>query len=112
MNLLKGKPSRGGFETVGGAVLPLPSGRLEGPGVYGIRPEHMRLAPHGGIPAVVQLVEPTGSETQVSVRIGDSQLMCVFRERILARPGDVIGVLPDIAQVHLFDGQTGRRITA
>ena len=112
MNLLKGRAAQGGFETEGGAVLPMPAGVPGEPGVYGIRPEHILLQPEGGIPAVVVLVEPTGSETQVLVRIGDSTLTCAFRERITARPGDVLGIMPDLALVHLFDAGSGRRLAA
>ncbi len=112
MNLLPGKPTRGGFETEGGAVLPMPAAVQGTPGWYGVRPEHMLLKPDGGIPAVVVLVEPTGSETQVLVRIGDSTLTCAFRERVTAKPGDVIGITPDLALVHLFETGSGRRLTA
>jgi multiple sugar transport system ATP-binding protein len=72
----------------------------------------MMLKPDGGIPAVVVLVEPTGSETQVLVRIGDSTLVCAFRERVTARPGDVLGIAPDLALVHLFEAGSGRRLAA
>jgi multiple sugar transport system ATP-binding protein len=110
MNLLKGRIANGSFETEGGASLPLPANAPAEAGVYGIRPEHVSLRPDGGIPAVVVLVEPTGSETQVLVRIGDTTLTCAFRERITARPGDVIGIQPDTNLVHLFDAGAGRRV--
>ncbi len=112
MNLLPGAPANGGFETSGGALLPMPGAVKGTPGIYGIRPEHMLLKPDGGIPAVVQLVEPTGSETQVMVRIGDTTLNCAFRERVIAKPGDVIGVAPDPALIHLFDAGSGQRLSA
>ena len=112
MNLIHGSPAEGGFLTTGGAILPMPESVQGTPGVYGIRPEHMLLAPEGGIPATVQLVEPTGSETQVTVRIGDTLLTCAVRERIIARPGDVIGIWPDLNLVHVFDASTGQRLTA
>ena len=38
------------------------------PLIYGLRPEHLRLEANG-IPATVVVVEPTGSETQVIVRL-------------------------------------------
>ena len=109
MNLLKGRVVNGSFEAEGGGVLPLPSGAPAGAAVYGIRPEHVQLQAEGGIPAVVTLVEPTGSETQVMLRIGDTALTGAFRERVTARPGEVIGIAPDTALVHLFDAE-GRRI--
>jgi len=110
MNLIEGSPGDGGFRTRGGAVLPMPANGNGAAGIYGIRPEHMRLTPGEGIAATVQLVEPTGSETQVIVRIGDTQLACAFRERVGARPGEEIRVMPEIGLVHLFDGGTGQRV--
>jgi multiple sugar transport system ATP-binding protein len=60
----------------------------------------------------VQLVEPTGSETQVFVRIGETAMSCAFRERVSAGPGDTIGISPDLELVHLFAAGTGQRLAA
>src|SRR4051812_29895333 len=79
MNLIPGRVGSGGFEAEGGGVLPLPPSANGKTGIYGIRPEHFRLDPNG-LPARVQLVEPTGSETQVILRLGDTPLTCAFRE--------------------------------
>ena len=57
------------------------------------------LTPNGGPPATVMLVEPTGSETQVLARLGDTPIHCTFRERITAGPGDTIRILPDMSLV-------------
>lgn len=112
MNILPGKTGQGGFVADGGAVLPMPSGSKNGAGYYGIRPEHMRLAGDDGIAATVQIVEPTGSETQVMVRIGETPLTCAFRERITAGPGETIRILPDMPLVHLFAEGSGQRLSA
>ncbi|GGC41419.1 ABC transporter ATP-binding protein [Siccirubricoccus deserti] len=111
MNLIPGRVGSGGFEAAGGAVLPLPPGASAAAGTYGIRPEHFRLDPNG-LQARVQLVEPTGSETQVFVRLADTLMSCAFRERITAGPGDIIGISPDLSLVHLFDSGTGQRLAA
>ncbi len=58
------------------------------------------------------VVEPTGSETQVVVKAGGEELVCLFRERVLANPGETIHVAPDQALVHLFDAETGKRLVA
>ena len=34
-------------------------------------------------------------------------ITCVFRERMASRPGEIIHVAPERAQVHLFDKETG-----
>ena len=113
MNILPGKIGQGGFAADGGAVLPMPAGaQNNGIGYYGIRPEHIRLSGDEGLPATVQIVEPTGSETQVMVRIGDTPLTCAFRERITAGPGETIRILPDMPLVHLFAEGSGQRISS
>jgi multiple sugar transport system ATP-binding protein len=112
MNILPGSTGNGGFVVEGGAVMPMPPNAQNGAGYYGIRPEHMRLAGDDGIPATVQIVEPTGSETQVMVRIGETPITCAFRERISARPGETIRVMPDLGLVHLFKGGSGQRLAS
>ena len=112
MNMLAGRIKDGKFIDGGGTHWPLPpayAGREGAEVVYGIRPEHLRLDPNG-IQARIQVVEPTGSETQVTLRIGEISVMGAFRERIAAIHGDVLAVSPDLALVHIFDKATGQRI--
>jgi multiple sugar transport system ATP-binding protein len=101
MNMLAGRIKDGAFIDGSGTRWPLPP--------YGIRPEHLRLDPNG-IQARIQVVEPTGSETQVTLRIGEISVMGAFRERITAGHGDVLAVSPDLALVHIFDKATGQRV--
>jgi len=79
------------------------------PVLFGIRPEHLELAPEG-FPARVSVVEPTGSETMVFLRFGDSDLVALFRERHDFKPGDTIHLRPRADQVHLFHAESGQRI--
>ena len=111
MNLLDGRIENGAFMTPDGTSWPLPPAQeaRPGPAVYGIRPEHFRLA-GDGMPARVTLVEPMGSETMVMMRIGETPVNGVFRERISAKPGETMPVLPQAAQAHLFDKGTGQRM--
>jgi multiple sugar transport system ATP-binding protein len=112
MNMLAGRIKDGSFIDGGGTHWPLPpahAGRDGAEVVYGIRPEHLRLDPNG-IQARIQVVEPTGSETQVTLRIGEISLMGAFRERIVANHGDVLAVSPDLPLVHIFDKASGQRI--
>ena len=78
--------------------------------VYGLRPEYISLDPNG-VPAEIVVIEPTGYETHLTVRLGGSEVSCVFRERVNARPGEAIRVAIDAAHVHLFDAEGGRRLT-
>jgi multiple sugar transport system ATP-binding protein len=75
----------------------------------GVRPEHIHLDANG-IPARVSIVEPTGSETQVMLDAGGNELIALFRERIIPRPGDTIHIKFDPAQIHLFDSDSGQRL--
>jgi multiple sugar transport system ATP-binding protein len=112
MNMVKGTISGGALRMEDGTLWPLPANgatRTAGPAIYGVRPEHLRLD-REGIPATVQVVEPTGSETQVLMRIGGQPVIGAFRERISAKPGEILPVRPDTTLVHLFDQQSGQRL--
>jgi multiple sugar transport system ATP-binding protein len=112
MNMLKGTVVDGTLRMDDGTEWPLPTNgtkRREGPAIYGVRPEHLRLDSQG-IPATVQVIEPTGSETQVLMRIGGQPVIGAFRERVSAKPGEILPVRPDTALVHLFDQQSGQRL--
>jgi multiple sugar transport system ATP-binding protein len=115
MNLIKGTIKGGkkpAFETETGITLPLakaPGAANGRPVVYGIRPEHFSLG-KGGVASEVSVVEPLGSETQVISKIGGQKVVGVFRERVSARPGEKLPLVPDPNAVHLFDAETGARM--
>jgi multiple sugar transport system ATP-binding protein len=112
MNVLDGQIVDGHFQAKDGMQWALPERRsasVGAPILYGIRPEHLRLDQQG-MPANVVLVEPTGSETQVQLRVGERPITAAFRERITARPGETLRVAPDPAHIHLFDQSTGLRL--
>jgi multiple sugar transport system ATP-binding protein len=116
MNFLPGRIAANGaavFETDGGRQLPLPpqtnpasKGRRA---VCGIRPENMTLA-ENGLPAEVVIIEPTGSEIQVMARIDGQDIVAVFRERHMFKPGETISLAPQADAMHLFDAETGQRL--
>jgi multiple sugar transport system ATP-binding protein len=109
MNILSGSIEASGF-VANGVTLPLPEGvTATGPARYGIRPEHLNLDPNG-VPAVVNLVEPMGSETQVTMTLAGQTVIGIFRDRLTARPGETIAIAPDRAAIHLFDAAAGTRI--
>jgi multiple sugar transport system ATP-binding protein len=74
-----------------------------------VRPEHFSLADDGA-EAEIQVVEPTGSETQLVAKLGGQEILGVFRERHLFKPGDRVRLKPDLRLVHLFDQATGERL--
>ena len=115
MSMIKGRldpadPQK--FIAADGSVLPVAKPAASAAGrdlVYGLRPEFIALDP-AGLPAEVLVIEPTGYETQMIVRLGGEEVSCVFRERVTARPGETINVSIDAAHIHLFDAQTGHRL--
>ncbi|MBD2750117.1 sn-glycerol-3-phosphate ABC transporter ATP-binding protein UgpC [Microvirga sp. BT688] len=68
----------------------------------GVRPEHFELS-NAGWPATVSVVEPTGSETQITARMSGQIVRILIRGRTFVRPGEVIHltVPPDL--IHIFD---------
>jgi multiple sugar transport system ATP-binding protein len=114
MNFLKGKIEGGAFRAEGGFALPLPgngNGAEGKPVVYGVRPEHFQLSAQG-LPATVHVIEPTGSETQVMAEFAGAPVVCAFRERVSAKPGETIRITPDSSLVHVFDASSGQRMSA
>ena len=115
MNLFTGTMRREGGQPrveVEGATFIAPDlpGLTEGRRVvYGVRPEHLDLA-DSGFAAKVVVVEPTGSETHVVMRLGSHDVVAVFRERHGFRPGDTIHLAPRPELIHLFDADNGERI--
>lgn len=114
MNFLKGRVEQGRFVLEDGSSLPLPDGFTHSSSesvIYGVRPEHLTLSDHDGLPLTVAVVEPTGSETQIIARHGSQSIVCIFRDRTLPKAGETIRVTPDLSRIHLFRESDGRRIS-
>ena len=114
MNILDGRVLRGreqAIELGNGFLLRtthLPAGDVAGVKV-GFRPEHIRLVERG-LSAKVVIVEPTGSETHALLRVDGQDIVAVFRGKWTAKPGDMIAIDVDPADVLLFDRETGVRL--
>ncbi len=117
MNMIPGRVRLNGsavFEAEPGATFSLgaaPAGSDGRTAIYGVRPEHFTLADDGA-EVTVQVVEPTGSELQVVAKLGEQDLIAVFRERHRFKPGDKIRLKPNPDLVHLFDAGSGKRLRA
>ncbi len=90
------------------------SGRVDGL-IVGVRPENIRLAPHGeaGIPIEIYLVEPQGNEFIVDLKVNDLVLKArVRRDRMVFEPkaNEKVSVTFDADALHLFDKVGGRRL--
>ena len=77
--------------------------------IYGVRPEHIGMS-GDGFSARIAVVEPTGSETLVFLRFGESEIVALFRDRHNFKPGDTLNLRPTADLVHLFDAQSGKRL--
>ncbi len=81
----------------------------------GLRPEHLEIVPDdtpGAVKAEVIVIEPTGSETMILVRRGNTQITAAFRERPPFGVGEWISLRAKPTNAHLFDaaGDAGRRL--
>jgi multiple sugar transport system ATP-binding protein len=79
---------------------------------FGIRPEHLDVtAPDQGLPAEVNVVEPTGAATMISVRVADTELTVMSALRLALAPGQGIGLTMRRDCAHVFDSPSGRRLS-
>ena len=79
----------------------------------GFRPDQIQLAQLSdadSVPALVALVEPTGTETMVSLDLQGHTIMAVFRERVDTFPGQTLAIRISPDRLHLFDTASGQRI--
>ena len=116
MNLLKGEVVRDGTRAAvrtADVVLPLPPDLRPEPGqavVYGIRPEHLKVAAAGGVAASVAIVEPTGPDIHIYAELAGVELCAITTERVLPAVGSTLHLVPELDRVHLFDQATGRSL--
>jgi len=118
MNFLSGTVTRAdgapAVATKDGLLLPVPPtvGAREGAEVvYGFRPEHLTLSMNGaGLPALVDVVEPTGADTLVYCKMAGRPICAEFTERHAFTPGQQVRLLPRLDAVHLFEEASGRRL--
>jgi sn-glycerol 3-phosphate transport system ATP-binding protein len=121
MNFLSAEIDQGGGALAlgGGKRLALPNGGLPSQGgrrvTLGVRPEH--LHPAAGAAATfdlqVQMVETLGADTLAHGRIGEDGQALTLRLPGVAkvREGDSLPLTADPGALHLFDAESGRRLT-
>ena len=115
MNFFEGKlTGRSEFMSASGVAMPVRTDipDTEEDVVIGVRPEHWLLNGEEGITGKVVVVEPTGAETLVVFQCGGQNVTVTSRERITVKPGDKIGVSPDLSRMHVFDKKTGLNLSA
>ncbi|QHQ33942.1 ABC transporter ATP-binding protein [Algicella marina] len=115
MSMLEGRSSEAGF-VMGDVTVPLTAydGGQVLPGrdlILGVRPEHITVGPEGtGIPAVVDIDEPMGSDSLLWVRVAGQVVSVRISADAEYRPGQVVGLTFDIAKSSLFDVKSEDRI--
>ena len=110
MNIIPGEIASGAFVARGGFRIAAPEiPRDPGQVVCCVRPHKVTLG-ETGTPASVVVVEPLGGETQVIVRIGETSVVCLLRDRTSLRPGDAVRLMIDAADLYFFDRDSGQRI--
>ena len=117
MNLFPATLEEGGHAArldCNGLVLPFHDGPRAGPAgrklTLGVRPEHL-VPGQGGLELQVELVEPLGGESVLHARLADGT------EVTAKLPGSGYGdgrleVVIPLTSLHVFDGETGRRLEA
>ena len=119
MNLLQAKAAEG-KASIGGFAVPVDAAaaaKMKGNITVGVRPEAWRLvsASEGGLPVTVTVVEELGADGFVygncDVEGTPSNVIVRVSARDSVHKGDVIHVTTDPAHVHVFDTDTGERLS-
>ncbi len=120
MNLLPASPAEGGAR-IGDYVLPIDrtaATRMEGEITVGVRPEAWRLVGEGesGLPVLVTVIEELGADAYVygtsDVDGTSHQVVVRVEARRDVQKGSTVRVTTDPAKVHVFDTNTGERLSA
>jgi len=119
MNLIQGTAA-GGQVKLGGYAVPVDaaaSAKANGNVTIGVRPEAWRVVGpnEGGLPVDVAVVEELGADGFVygtsDVEGAPHDLIVRVSARQQVRKGDVLHVTTDPHQVHVFDTETGERLS-
>ncbi|MFK7997175.1 MAG: ABC transporter ATP-binding protein [Granulosicoccus sp.] len=86
---------------------------LDGEFIIGLRPEHLLQRSNGSnLNAVIEAIEQTGSETLLQTALAGQAMTVLLRERFNAVPGEFVSLGVEPKHVHVFDSNSGARISA
>ena len=109
MNFLAGQGAPGGIALKDGTALDVAKAAAPGqPVEFGIRPEHLAIATDGPIRGRASVVEYLGNTSYAYVDTDHGPLV-VEADGVEVKPGDQIGLIPDMARAHVFDA-TGQAL--
>ncbi|MFK8035495.1 MAG: ABC transporter ATP-binding protein [Hyphomicrobiales bacterium] len=82
------------------------------PVVLGIRPENIGINPDLAQfgKATIRVVEPTGSETLLALKLAQDNLLVLARDRQIFEVGAVMNLSADPSDFHFFNAKTGQRL--
>ncbi|MFV0532128.1 MAG: ABC transporter ATP-binding protein [Cumulibacter sp.] len=82
--------------------------------VVGVRPEHLRIAERKSgalsVEGLIERIENLGSEQIVYVRAGQNLITAKSSREVVLERGQQIALGARLADIHLFDRATGRRM--
>jgi multiple sugar transport system ATP-binding protein len=119
MNLMEGKPAEG-HAMIGEYKVPVDpaaASKMKGNVTVGVRPEAWRLVSEseGGLPVKVTVVEELGADAYVYGTSGvegtPHDIIVRINGRQSVQKGETIYVTTDPNQVHVFDTDTGERLS-
>jgi multiple sugar transport system ATP-binding protein len=128
MNFLPGRLARNGEGSTivldgDGMRVPLPPERLRGEVtdgtkvVLGLRPEHMmraiRASPADGalrVDAIIELLQPTGSRTYATFRLGSEPVVAELQAHDVSRIGETIPIDINLRRAAIFDAATEKAL--
>jgi multiple sugar transport system ATP-binding protein len=119
MNLVEARAVQGKAQ-IGGYAVPVDRAseqRMNGNVTIGVRPEAWRVvsADEGGLPVTVTVVEELGADSFVygtsDVEGTPSNIVIRVTGRDTVRKGDIVHVTTDPQNVHVFDTETGERLS-
>jgi multiple sugar transport system ATP-binding protein len=111
MNILEGvarvSENGSGVEILG-SIIDLGANLTDGhPVLLGVRPEHLSLSDGpSDLQMVLSVAEPTGPETHLYGKIGDTEACVISRERRDWIPGETLYLTVDKPNSHIFDQQS------
>src|SRR5688572_14621069 len=110
MNQIAGEVKKGPIFACPGFEVPLPSKANEHVGksvVLGVRPQSLALVGDGPIKGVVEIVEPTGGESFIRMKVGEHHLTARVEGTPQLDLGSPISLAFDPSAVHLFASRGG-----
>jgi multiple sugar transport system ATP-binding protein len=87
------------------------------PVVLGLRPEHMARAtgaapPPGAVrlERTIELLQPTGSRTYATFRLGGEQVLAELQAHDVSRPGETVAIDINLHRATVFDARTDQAL--